>query len=372
MSLDHELTSLVPKKTLITAAFDGAHSSSEDVSLLHSDSSGGFSPQKTHSERTHSTNNDSVSSDHENVMECGSPKPPMEYLADLVKEKKQIEAFSPLFPTLERLLEAEITRIRALIFHSEFETEDLHLPDETGPLVVLTEKLFVPTAEFPTYNFIGRILGPRGMTAKQLEQETGCKMMVRGKGSMRDRKKEQMNRGKVNWEHLDEELHVLIQCEDTEKRARMKLDNAVRNVRKLLNPLPDGTDELKRKQLIELAILNGTFKPYRNAHALPRFNAHSPLSVQRCIYTHRNSPSPLTFHMVPPSPGFNSPSFDYKLSPSVYEAFSAPPVSPYPHPKHADAPQMVPPHTPVSNMTPYCNGTLSLHGGQFFHDMHQH
>lgn len=27
------------------------------------------------------------------------------------------------------------------------------------------------------------------MTAKQLEQETGCKIMIRGKGSMRDKKK---------------------------------------------------------------------------------------------------------------------------------------------------------------------------------------
>ena len=36
---------------------------------------------------------------------------------------------------------------------------------------------------------MGRILGPRGMTAKQLEQETGCKIMVRGKGSMRDKAK---------------------------------------------------------------------------------------------------------------------------------------------------------------------------------------
>ncbi len=36
---------------------------------------------------------------------------------------------------------------------------------------------------------MGRILGPRGMTAKQLEQDTGCKIMVRGKGSMRDKKK---------------------------------------------------------------------------------------------------------------------------------------------------------------------------------------
>jgi len=39
------------------------------------------------------------------------------------------------------------------------------------------------------FNFVGRILGPRGMTAKQLEMDTGCKIMVRGKGSMRDKVK---------------------------------------------------------------------------------------------------------------------------------------------------------------------------------------
>jgi len=39
------------------------------------------------------------------------------------------------------------------------------------------------------FNFVGRILGPRGMTAKQLEMDTGCKIMVRGKGSMRDKMK---------------------------------------------------------------------------------------------------------------------------------------------------------------------------------------
>ena len=39
------------------------------------------------------------------------------------------------------------------------------------------------------FNFVGRILGPRGLTAKQLENDTGCKIMVRGKGSMRDKQK---------------------------------------------------------------------------------------------------------------------------------------------------------------------------------------
>ena len=39
------------------------------------------------------------------------------------------------------------------------------------------------------YNFVGRLLGPRGMTAKQLEKELDCKLMVRGRGSMRDKAK---------------------------------------------------------------------------------------------------------------------------------------------------------------------------------------
>lgn len=50
--------------------------------------------------------------------------------------------------------------------------------------------LYVQNSEYYfQFNFVGRILGPRGLTAKQLEQETGCKVMVRGKGSMRDKKK---------------------------------------------------------------------------------------------------------------------------------------------------------------------------------------
>ncbi|XP_009985576.1 PREDICTED: protein quaking-like [Tauraco erythrolophus] len=86
------------------------------------------------------------------------------------------------------------------------------------------------------FNFVGRILGPRGLTAKQLEAETGCKIMVRGKGSMRDKKKEEQNRGKPNWEHLNEDLHVLITVEDAQNRAEIKLKRAVEEVKKLLIP----------------------------------------------------------------------------------------------------------------------------------------
>jgi len=45
-----------------------------------------------------------------------------------------------------------------------------------------------------------------------------------------------MNRNKPNWEHLNEELHVLITCEDTEGRAQVKLNKAKEEVKKLLVP----------------------------------------------------------------------------------------------------------------------------------------
>lgn len=45
-----------------------------------------------------------------------------------------------------------------------------------------------------------------------------------------------MNRGKPNWEHLDEELHVLVQCEDTPNRVYIKVKAAADEIRKLLVP----------------------------------------------------------------------------------------------------------------------------------------
>ncbi|CAB0033395.1 unnamed protein product [Trichogramma brassicae] len=116
----------------------------------------------------------------------------------------------------------QIAKVRASLFQiSGVKKEPLALPEAEGEVTTLTEKVYVPVKEHPdreraretllckhrcitnraraaprpaaaaaaAFNFVGRILGPRGMTAKQLEQETGCKIMVRGKGSMRDKKK---------------------------------------------------------------------------------------------------------------------------------------------------------------------------------------
>ena len=51
---------------------------------------------------------------------------------------------------------------------------------------VLQEKVFIPVKEHPEVNFIGLIIGPRGNTQKRLVQETGCQVVIRGKGSVKD------------------------------------------------------------------------------------------------------------------------------------------------------------------------------------------
>lgn len=71
---------------------------------------------------------------------------------------------------------------------------------------------------------------------------------------------EEQNRGKTNWEHLNDELHVLITVEDTQNRAQIKLKRALDEVKQLLIPIVDGEDELKKRQLMELAIINGTYR----------------------------------------------------------------------------------------------------------------
>nr|CAB3265341.1 protein quaking-B [Phallusia mammillata] len=220
------------------------------------------------------------------------------YLQQLLKDKKQCQLYPSIFVHVERLLDEEIVKVRSVLFQNG-DKQPLELPPPQGPTITLTEKVYVPVKDHPEYNFVGRLLGPRGLTAKQLEQETKCKIMVRGKGSMRDKKKEDINRGKPNWEHLSDELHVLITVEDTENRARVKMDRAINEIKKLLIPT-EGEDELKKKQLMELAIINGTYRDYSTVPGQPKLVA-SPQVLQGP--TALRAPT----QGQPPLMGFNNP-----------------------------------------------------------------
>ncbi|KAK0406326.1 hypothetical protein QR680_018507 [Steinernema hermaphroditum] len=248
----------------------------------------------------------------------------VEYLADLLKEQKQLQVFPGCFLNIERLVNDEIARVRSVLFQCDFSNGDKpKLPGPVGNVSLFTEKVYVPVKDHPDFNFVGRILGPRGMTAKQLEQETGCKIMVRGKGSMRDRKKEEMNRGRRNWEHLEDELHVLIHCEETPNRAKVKLQNAIFKIKNLLVPAPEGSDELKRKQLMELALMNGTYRPTSQRYSpqlvtpvslfSPVRTTPAPIIVSPSGANPLSPAAPSTPNQVVSSPFWNSVDYNMNL-----------------------------------------------------------
>lgn len=118
----------------------------------------------------------------------------------------------------------------------------------------LQKKLYIPMKEYPGYNFIGLIIGPRGNTQKRMAKETGAKIVIRGKGSVKEGRLQQKR--DLNFDPAEnEDLHVLVEADTQES-----LDAAVGMVEKLLQPVDEVLNEHKRQQLRELAALNGTIK----------------------------------------------------------------------------------------------------------------
>nr|XP_019701853.1 splicing factor-like protein 1 [Elaeis guineensis] len=118
----------------------------------------------------------------------------------------------------------------------------------------LQKKLYIPMKEYPGYNFIGLIIGPRGNTQKRMEKETGAKIVIRGKGSVKEGRLQQKRDLKPDLSE-NEDLHVLVEAETQES-----LDAAAAMVEKLLTPVDEVLNEHKRQQLRELAALNGTIR----------------------------------------------------------------------------------------------------------------
>ena len=50
----------------------------------------------------------------------------------------------------------------------------------------LYKKLFISVKDFLGYNFTGLIIGPRGNTQKRMEKDTGAKIVIRDKGSVKE------------------------------------------------------------------------------------------------------------------------------------------------------------------------------------------
>ncbi|KAH8888845.1 hypothetical protein GQ53DRAFT_724232 [Thozetella sp. PMI_491] len=162
-----------------------------------------------------------------------------------------------------------------------------HPPQDYRRPTKTQEKVYVPVNDYPEINFsmianpltsltipsplwfdarhaaalprVGLLIGPRGNTLKKMEAESGAKIAIRGKGSVKEGK------GKSDAAHSsnqEEDLHCLIMA-DTEEKVN-KAKKLIHNVIETAASIPEGQNELKRNQLRELAALNGTLRDDEN------------------------------------------------------------------------------------------------------------
>ena len=150
--------------------------------------------------------------------------------------------------TRERLLLDSLAAERHQLVHLARLINPQFVPPSdfrSGPAQSLTVKIPIPFREYPDYNFIGLIIGPRGLTQKQMERDTGCKISIRGRGSSLQ--------GQQSGPGSEEDLHVLLVAPDVESMRK-----AEGLVRRLCTPVEESMNPHKRAQLRKLAEINGT------------------------------------------------------------------------------------------------------------------
>ncbi|CAL5341533.1 unnamed protein product [Camellia sinensis] len=130
----------------------------------------------------------------------------------------------------------------------------------SGLIVKRTMRVDIPVDQYPNFNFVGRLLGPRGNSLKRVEASTECRVLIRGRGSIKDPVKEEMMRGKPGYEHLNEPLHILVEAELPVEIVDARLMQAREILEDLLKPVDESQDFYKKQQLRELAMLNGTLR----------------------------------------------------------------------------------------------------------------
>ncbi|XP_029122634.1 KH domain-containing protein SPIN1 isoform X2 [Elaeis guineensis] len=206
-----------------------------------------------------------------------------QYLAELLAEHQKLGPFMQVLPICSRLLNQEITRVSGMVSNQGFGDFDrlqcgspspmragfpqgINMdwqgasPSPCSYIVKKILRLEIPVDTYPNFNFVGRLLGPRGNSLKRMEASTGCRVYIRGKGSIKDPGKEEKLRGRPGYEHLNDPLHILIEAELPVNVVDVRLRQAQEIIEELLKPVDESQDYYKRQQLRELAMLNSSLR----------------------------------------------------------------------------------------------------------------
>uniref|UniRef100_A0A1A9W3P8 K Homology domain-containing protein n=1 Tax=Glossina brevipalpis TaxID=37001 RepID=A0A1A9W3P8_9MUSC len=172
------------------------------------------------------------------------------FLADLDKERSRLPED---FPLCALLIGEAFDRVYST---GRIPGKEFHADVYKQKPIKITQKVFVPMKQYPKFNFNGKILGPKGNSLRRLQEETQCKIFIKGRGSMRDRSREEELRsmGDPKYAHLNKDLYVEISTVAPPAECYARVAYALAEVRKYL--IPDKNDEVSHEQLRETMEMN--------------------------------------------------------------------------------------------------------------------
>uniref|UniRef100_A0A914M1R8 K Homology domain-containing protein n=1 Tax=Meloidogyne incognita TaxID=6306 RepID=A0A914M1R8_MELIC len=117
----------------------------------------------------------------------------------------------------KRLLNTEITKLE-----ESFNTEWLELDNKR---IRICRYVLVPTYRYPKINFVGRLIGVKGLTLQKICKKYKCFLSIQGAHSTKDRTQEieLLNSGDPRYAHFAGPLHVRVDVYSVPHIAHMRM-----------------------------------------------------------------------------------------------------------------------------------------------------
>ncbi|XP_037954293.1 KH domain-containing, RNA-binding, signal transduction-associated protein 2-like [Teleopsis dalmanni] len=183
------------------------------------------------------------------------------FLNDLEEERQRLE---DSFPLCKFLIDEAFDKVYST---GRIPGKEYYADVYKQKPLKISQKVFVPVKQYPKFNFSGKILGPKGNSLRRLQEETQCKIAIKGRNSMRDRNKEEelRNSGDPRFSHLNRNLFLEISTISSPAESYARIAYALAEIRKYI--VPDKNDEVSHEQFRELMEIDPqSIKQLNGAH----------------------------------------------------------------------------------------------------------
>uniref|UniRef100_A0A183C1K0 KH domain-containing protein n=1 Tax=Globodera pallida TaxID=36090 RepID=A0A183C1K0_GLOPA len=162
---------------------------------------------------------------------------------------------------------------RRLLIDESTKLEEWHDPDwvevdVTRP-IKLSKQVLIPTFRFPTFNFVGRIVGYKGSTVTRISRKYKCFISILGAHSTKDRQQEVelLQSGDYRYAHYASPLHVRVDVIAPTHLAHMRMAAVLNFFHKLFVPNRDFDVDAELADVDLMSDSNGASKSKRDEGA---------------------------------------------------------------------------------------------------------